>query len=199
MEEITRRQGPAASVNQDQLDLFKSEIRLRRTARAANFTTEQDDPSGGSSVQEDAAASQVAVQIDWYPTTLGSVLILIFTSATFSIKGWQYSPHTTGSTSDFDFWFLTQSSLVQLAALLPVIVPLLTKRKSAGHVQRQVRWWTWVFAGSSAVCLALAPILYVNVATEYSCLVAFAGAVAQTFVVLEAMLAMGAEGKRKSN
>lgn len=68
-------------------------------------------------------------------------------------------------------------------SLVPVVVGYLT---NPIH-NHQARWWIWIFICTSVLCLLLAPVLYPLVPTEYSVMVAFFGAIAQVFVVLEAM------------
>ncbi|KAM5520415.1 hypothetical protein FOXYSP1_14305 [Fusarium oxysporum f. sp. phaseoli] len=51
------------------------------------------------------------------PTTLALVVIITIAAAGLTAKGWNLSPHKSGKLDDPDFWFLLQSSLMQLAML----------------------------------------------------------------------------------
>jgi hypothetical protein len=114
---------------------------------------------------------------------LGLVSTLVFVSTFFSVQGFRCSSHESGQVSDADFWFLLQSSLMQIALSSPVIMSVLAAK---GNLN-QARWWTLVFMVSSIACSLVAPFLYVYIPTEYASVTAFAGSAAQAFIVLEAI------------
>ena len=114
---------------------------------------------------------------------MGATLLLTIASTGFLVQGWQLSTHETGKSSDPDYWFLWQSSIMQCVSALPMIVGFLTD-----PVQNlQVRWWIWVLLCTSLVCAFAAPLSYTATRTELNAMITFVGCAAQAFVVLEAM------------
>ena len=177
--EILRR-NPNSDLQPDAIELFKAEIRARRKTQAASATTlTADNPASDGGV---ARSSQLQRQ---NPTVVGTLLLLIFISTLFSTRGWQYSSHRPGNITDADFWFLLQSCLMQFATFVPILLPLWRHARGLD----EYRFWCWFFIVSSTACYLSAPFLYVFYPTEYSAVVAFAGSVAQAFVVLEALVA----------
>ncbi|KAM6513245.1 hypothetical protein FALCPG4_015695 [Fusarium falciforme] len=121
------------------------------------------------------------------PTTFALVVIITIAAAGLTAKGWNLSPHEPGRRDDPDFWFLLQSSLMQLASMVPIIFCLLV----ADSTSLQPRLWSWVFLGSGILFALLAPLLYLVVPTELSAMISFCGSVAQVLIVLEAMFLAG--------
>jgi len=109
---------------------------------------------------------------------------MIMCAAGLTAKGWDASPHEPGTTGDADFWFLLQSSLMQLAGSVPIITALAFDP----NMSLQPRIWSWFFLGTSLIFSTLAPLLYCALPTEYSAVLSFVGSVMQAFIVLEAML-----------
>ncbi|KAI8714915.1 hypothetical protein NCS52_00997900 [Fusarium sp. LHS14.1] len=132
------------------------------------------------------------------PTTLAVIVIITIAAAGLTAKGWVLSPHEIGKSEDSDFWFLLQSSLMQVASMVPIVFSLL----DADSPSLQSRLWSWIFLVSGMIFSFLAPLLYLVVLTEYSAVIAFCGSVAQVLIVLEAMfLVRGAstDGSTRSN
>ena len=121
------------------------------------------------------------------PTTLALVVIMTIVAAGLTVKGCNLSPHESGSRDDSDFWFLLQSSLMQLASMVPIIFSLLATHSTS----LQPRLLSWVFLGSGIVFAILAPLLYLVTPTELSAIISFCGSVAQVLIVLEAMFLTG--------
>jgi hypothetical protein len=58
------------------------------------------------------------------PLVTALVSIITFLSALLTVPAYKFFAHTPGTTSDSDFWFLTQSSTMQLIGLLTITLPL---------------------------------------------------------------------------
>lgn len=98
-------------------------------------------------------------------------------------KAWQYSPRKPGTIYDADFWFLVQSSMMQLVGLLTIILPLAL----SGRLPFRQWFWTWLLVGVS-FSFSVAPIpVYLYFPTEWSATVGFLGSAAQAFVTLQAL------------
>lgn len=104
--------------------------------------------------------------------------------------------HDIGSVNDGDFWFLLQSSILQVAGMVPVAFSLAMSK----NAPLQPRIWSWFCLGSGFVLASLSPALYLVVPTEYSGLVACAASVTQVLIILEGMFllnwALGRDGSK---
>ncbi|KAH8801746.1 hypothetical protein F5884DRAFT_526387 [Xylogone sp. PMI_703] len=119
----------------------------------------------------------------WNPTIIALVSVLVFLAGIPGVIAWTRSPHRPGSRSDPDFWFLIQSSILQVVSLITIVVSLQTRSRSP----RQPWFWTWGFVVMSLICAVAAIPLYLFVPTEWSATVSFAGGVSQAFVVLQSV------------
>jgi drug/metabolite transporter (DMT)-like permease len=95
--------------------------------------------------------------------------------------GWTHSPHVPGTKDDADFYFLIQTSLMQLLGLLTLTLPLLVRLRHPS----QPWYWTWFFVGASFACSVAATVLYLYIPTEWSFTVSFLASAAQVFVILQ--------------
>ena len=75
---------------------------------------------------------------------------------------------------------------MQLLSVLTMIIPTIYNIR----LIRQAWFWTWILAGSNTLCVSTAISLYLNVYTDWSVAIYFAGSVAQAFVTLQLMFAL---------
>jgi hypothetical protein len=123
-------------------------------------------------------------------------LIVLLSIAAGCLTGfaWTKADHSIGSLEDDDFWLQLQSSLLQLASIIPIVASLL--RSEAVSLQPWA--WSWFFLGGGIVCSLLSPILYLMAPKEVSGVVSCAGGIAQAFLILEAMFLVD-QGARQGN
>ena len=110
-------------------------------------------------------------------TFLATTATSIFTFA----KGYSYSKHEPGFTTDADFWFLLQTCITQGFGLVILCVPLWKDSK-----YKPATWIPPVVA--ALICTILAPSLFVFLASEWTAMLAAFGAILQAFVVLQLAL-----------
>lgn len=84
---------------------------------------------------------ELTARIQYNPTTFAVMAILVITAAGLTAKGWEASPHEAGTTQDADFWFLLQSSLMQIAGMVLVLFSLARDP----NMRLQSRLWSWWF------------------------------------------------------
>jgi hypothetical protein len=95
--------------------------------------------------------------------------------------GYSRSLHLQGTANDADFWFLIQSTLVQVQAL---VVSALLERKR-GRLPR----WRWAIpAAIAAACSIVAIPLYLTVPKEWSSFLSLVAGTTQSFMVLQLFL-----------
>ncbi len=120
-----------------------------------------------------------------------AVLFGIIISTIPGYKAWQRSPGHPGTVSDADFWFLVQSSMMQIVGLVTIILPLAMD----GRLRFRTWFWTWLLVGLSFAC-SIAPIpAYLYWPTEWSATIGYLGSAAQTFVTLQALFLVHKEKK----
>ncbi|KAM0801142.1 hypothetical protein BDR22DRAFT_211090 [Usnea florida] len=91
-------------------------------------------------------------------------------------KGFLGSPHRHGTLEDADFWFLIQSSSMNVLAIFTVALPLLNRRIF------------WIPMALAVICALVAPLFYIFFDTEWSALMRmFAGAI-QAFITMQVTL-----------
>lgn len=103
------------------------------------------------------------------------------TSTAFFALGYAHSPHRQGSINDPDFWFLVQSSIVQLLGLV---------------VSARLEWknvnlskWRWVLPTVIAgVCSIMAIPCYLVAPTEWSSFLSLVAGSTQSFMVWQHLL-----------
>jgi hypothetical protein len=115
-------------------------------------------------------------------------------AAGLTAKGWSVSSHEPGTTNDPDYWFLVQSSLMQIASMVPIFFSFF----SLPSARLQPRVLSWAFLGLGTLLAIMAPALYTIVPTEYSSVIAFCASVFQMLIVLEAMFLIGSRNARSS-
>ncbi|KAL2179705.1 uncharacterized protein P884DRAFT_318284 [Thermothelomyces heterothallicus CBS 202.75] len=120
---------------QKAVNLINTLFRALKGARAENrpqFSTEYADTfpihrwhyAGKISECVDGATNaestfgQAAPGYKYNATIFHIMVILILTAAGLTTKGWVASPHEVGTIQDPDFWFLLQSSFMQLAGMM---------------------------------------------------------------------------------
>jgi hypothetical protein len=103
------------------------------------------------------------------------------TCTVFFALGYAHSPHLQGTTNDADFWFLIQSTIVQLLGL---VVSALIERKSGGLPK-----WRWALPTAIAgACSIIAIPLYLVVPTEWSSFLSLVAGATQSFMILQHFL-----------
>jgi hypothetical protein len=116
---------------------------------------------------------------------------------------WSHSDYSAGpgSAKDADFWWLVQSTIMQVLGLLTLSVPIWQGSK----LPSQNWFWTWLFIGIASLATIVAVPLYLYAPVAYSSTLVFVATACQAFVVLQlalaANVAMGSEkikGKEKS-
>ena len=117
------------------------------------------------------------------PTILVVVVSLSIAAVSLTGFGCSKLDHTIGSVKDADFWFLVQSSILQIAGMAPVLHSLAIAKDSP----LQPRIWSWICLGINFILCVIAPIIYLVTPTEYSGVIACFGSVAQVCMILEAM------------
>jgi hypothetical protein len=133
-------------------------------------------------VNPEAATSPLQKWSSAVNVTVG-IFFAVTLAAIPGYKAWQYSPRRPGTVFDADFWFLVQSSMMQLIGLLTIIIPLAL----SGRLRTQQWFWTWLLVGVSFSC-SIAPVpAYLYFPKEWSTTIAFLGSAAQAFVTLQAL------------
>jgi hypothetical protein len=134
--------------------------------------------------------------LQWTSTLVAISGVTILLAMVPTYMAWTRSPYSRGSTSDSDFWWLIQSSIMALLSLLTLSIPIYENSRSA---QKGQTWfWTWWFISAATVAALLAPVLYVLVPTAYSGATVFVASACQAFVVLQLSLAASVrKGKGK--
>ncbi|KAH8803596.1 hypothetical protein F5884DRAFT_510209 [Xylogone sp. PMI_703] len=112
----------------------------------------------------------------------GIMVLLAFVPGLFA---WQRSDDKPGSPNDADFYWLLQSSIMQLLGIFTLCVPINQNEK----IPSQIKWWTWLFVAIAATSTAAAVLLYVLVPVGYSSILTFVANCAQALVVLQLALA----------
>jgi hypothetical protein len=100
---------------------------------------------------------------------------------------WSHSDYIAGSAKDADFWWLVQSTIMQVLGLLTLSVPIWQGSK----LPSQNWFWTWLFIGIAALATILAIPLYLYAPVAYSSTLVFLATASQSFVVLQLALAAG--------
>lgn len=98
--------------------------------------------------------------------------VLMVASLSFLAVGFFYSSSATGRWRDPDFWFLLQSSAVQLGGLF-----------ITGLSFDSASRYDWAAGGTSVMFALVAPVLYVKAPTQYSMLSSAAGGVFQALLI----------------
>lgn len=205
---MSRRVGPYAPTDWPTIEVYRSEIRRRRPPRPNVDQPTPNMPLVPDSIASPAQAQQIATaasidssitQTDTratgdqrrvtVSTATVAVLFAVIISAIPGYKAWQYSPREPGSTTDSDYWFLIQGSLMQGVGLMTIILPLAAK----GALRFRPWFWMWMLIFISTACAIVSVVLYDRVPTEWSATIAFLGSAAQAFVTLQAMLLEGPE------
>jgi uncharacterized membrane protein YhaH (DUF805 family) len=97
------------------------------------------------------------------------------------VWAWSTSPFEVGKTSDTDFWYLIQSTIVQLVNL--AIMGISVWKDSVGF-SKETLVCVWALIGVAGLFTVVSLIVYPFCATDWSSLLAFSGNAAQAFVVL---------------
>jgi hypothetical protein len=105
------------------------------------------------------------------------VVFLTFISALLGYAAWQQSTKDYGKWNDAAQWFLTQTCLLQD---LSVVIIIITSPNPFG-------FWPWLLILGSLGCSTVAPIIYPYSPTQCSATLAFLGAAASNFVILQTM------------
>jgi len=94
---------------------------------------------------------------------------------------WKHSDPQIGRVDDPDFFQLIAGSIIQLLSLATLAYPTVFHAKVA-----RLSWFlTWVLIGVSASCTLSSILLYPLSSTAWSMVVAFAGTIAQAFILLQ--------------
>lgn len=116
------------------------------------------------------------------------------TAASIMTKGWVLSTEQLGTTAEADFWFLLQSSLLQIAGMVPIFFSFLQD----SNIAFQSRLWSWVFLAAGIALQIIAPILYSLAPKKWSAVLVFLGNVMQVFLILEAMVLVRRKSPRRT-
>jgi hypothetical protein len=95
----------------------------------------------------------------------------------------KYSTHQHGTVQDADFWYLIQSSGMQLLSVLTVVISIWTRNDLTFE-----SWsWSWAFISLAILCPFGAIPCYLYLPTDWSAAISFVGSAAQGFMVLMSM------------
>jgi hypothetical protein len=136
-------------------------------------------------LQVQAPSQALTFNQQYNPTIFTLVVLLSIAAGCLAGFAWTKADHSIGSWEDDDFWTLLQSSLLQLASMVPIMFSLPSSGSETTPLQP--RAWSWFFLAGGIACSVLSPILYLTVPKEVSGVVSYAGGISQAFLILEAM------------
>lgn len=151
--------------------------------QASNVSLARKDVVGVStnSTRTNKAILILGLRIDIAFVLWLILFICIVVSIALFALGYACSPHSKGTTSDADFWFLTQAAVMQCLGLC-----ISALREGKNMTTPVVRWA--LLAVVAAICSLTAIPLYLVAPTEWSSFLSLTATATQTFMVLQHFL-----------
>jgi len=118
--------------------------------------------------------------------------LVTFASTIPLIFAWYHSQPVVGTTSDPDFFFLIQKSIMQVLGIFTTMYPV-----SRNNAASRAPWyWALFFTVVGTACAVAAPFMYPYLPTFWSGFVSFAGTVAQVAMAVQLVLLATAPVRR---
>jgi hypothetical protein len=110
-------------------------------------------------------------QLNFLPTLTILILAFSFVASILAYLCFSSTPPGHGSPTDAGFYQLLSGFVLQLLGIVTLLWPTVFHARLSG-----MAWfWTWVLAGTAAICAVLSILLYLGVSVGWSGLLAFLG------------------------